>query len=206
MNRPAEQDVQGPNARASIKQVAAQLFAARGYHSTTLRQLATAAGITLGTLYHYYPSKEDLLAELVDDAMRPLLATLDDVRARARDDAVAALREMVESFIRVALEELGTVLVLIADNELRALSPLRLQHALVQRDAYEQAMIALVEEGRRRGEFAVDHVKLAVYAILAICNSVPRWYKSDGPLSAEETARINATLALRLVGVDPARS
>jgi hypothetical protein len=113
---------------------------------------------------------------------------------------------MVESFIRVALEELGTVLVLIADNELRALSPLRLRHALVQRDEYEQAMIALVEEGRRRGDFVVDHVKLAVYAILAICNSVPRWYKPDGPLSPDETARINATLALRLVGVEPPRS
>lgn len=191
-----------PNARSAIKQIAAQLVAARGYHSTSLRQLATEAGITLGTLYHYFPSKEDLLAELFDDAMRPLLETLPAVAALVDDDPVAALREMIESFIKVALEELATAVVLIADNELRALSAERLEHALAQRYEYEQAMLAVVEAGRKRGDFVVDHTKMAVYAILAICNSVPRWYRSGGPLSPDETARINANLAMRIVGVD----
>ncbi len=189
-------------ARSVIKRSAAQLVAERGYHSTSLRQLATASGITLGTLYHYFPSKEDLLAELFDDAMRPLLATIDGIEARAEADPVAALREMVESFIVVTLTELGSAIVLIADNELRALSGARLEQAVAQRDEYEKAMTEVVESGRRQGVFAVQHVKLTVYAILAICNSVPRWYRADGPMSVQETARVNAHLALRLVGVD----
>jgi AcrR family transcriptional regulator len=189
-----------PNARSSIKQIAAQLMAERGYDSTSLRQLANDAGITLGTLYHYFPSKEELLSELIDDAMRPLLATLDRAYS-PEDDPVRALREMIESFIRIALEELGRAVVLIADNELRALSPERLERALRQRDEYEQAMLAVVEAGRHQGLFDVANPKLAVYAILAICNSVPRWYRFGGPLSPEEAARINADLALRVVGV-----
>jgi len=187
--------------RAGIKRSAAQLVAERGYHSTSLRQLATASGITLGTLYHYFPSKEDLLAELFDDAMRPLLATIEGIEGRAEADPVAALREMVESFIVVTLKELGSAIVLIADNELRALSGPRLERAVAQRDEYEQAMTEVVECGRRQGVFAVQHVKLTVYAILAICNSVPRWYRPHGPMSIEETARVNALLALRLVGI-----
>jgi AcrR family transcriptional regulator len=187
-------------ARASIKQVAAQMIAERGYHATSLRQLANEAGVTLGTLYHYFPSKEDLLAELFDDAMRPLLATLDGVVERAERDPVGVLKEMIESFIRIALEELGTALVIIADNELRALSQDRLESALRQRDEYERAMLAVVEIGRGDGHFHVANPKFAVYAILAICNSVPRWYRPDGPLSADETAHLHADLALRVVG------
>jgi AcrR family transcriptional regulator len=191
-----------PGMRHVIKSAAIRLMSERGYHATSLRQLATESGITLGTLYHYFPSKEDLLAELFDDAMQPVLATLTGVHERARDDPAEALREMIESFILVTLKELGAAIVIIADNEFRALSADRLTRVLAQRDEYEQAMAAVVEAGRRRGVFTVDHVKLTVYAILAICNSVPRWYRFEGPLSAEETARINATLALRLVGVD----
>ena len=193
-----------PTVRSSIKQIAAQMMAERGYHATSLRQLANEANITLGTLYHYFPSKEDLLSELFDDAMRPLLATLDGVVDRAAADPVRALREMTESFIRIALEELGRAVVIIADNELRALSHDRLEGALSQRDEYERAMLSVVETGCRTGRFHVPNPKFAVYAILAICNSVPRWYRADGPLSADETARLNADLALRVVGAAPA--
>jgi AcrR family transcriptional regulator len=176
-------------------------MADRGYHSTSLRQLANEAGITLGTLYHYFPSKEELLSELIDDAMRPLLATLDHVIDEAGSDPADALRDMIESFIRIALEEIGRAVVLIADNELHSLSPDRLERALRQRDEYEQAVLWVVEEGRRQGVFDVPNPKLAVYAILAICNSVPRWYRFGGPLSPEEAARIHADLALRVVGI-----
>jgi AcrR family transcriptional regulator len=198
---PGPEAAASPRARDAIKKIAAQLIAERGYHSTSLRQLANEAGITLGTLYHYFPSKEELLSELIDDAMRPLLATLDRVDRRAEADPVDALREMVESFILIALEELGRALVLIADNELNALSPAPFERALRQRDEYEHAMVAVVEAGVRQGVFDVPNPKLAVYAMLAICNSVPRWYRFGGPLSPEEAAEVNAELALRVVGV-----
>jgi AcrR family transcriptional regulator len=193
--------VASPRARDAIKKIAAQLIAERGYHSTSLRQLANEAGITLGTLYHYFPSKEELLSELIDDAMRPLLETLDRVGRRAEADPVDALRQMVESFILIALEELGRALVLIADNELNALSPAPFERALRQRDEYEHAMLDVVEAGVRRGVFDVPNPKLAVYAMLAICNSVPRWYRFGGALSPEAAATVNAELALRVAGV-----
>src|SRR5262245_53931731 len=102
---PGQEVAASPRARDAIKKIAAQLIAERGYHSTSLRQLANEAGITLGTLYHYFPSKEALLSELIDDAMRPLLETLDRVGRRAEADPVDALREMIESFILIALED-----------------------------------------------------------------------------------------------------
>lgn len=188
-------------ARSDIKRVAAQLMAERGYHSTSLRQLANAVGITLGTLYHYFPSKEELLSELFDDAMKPLMATLEGVEEEAQKDPKATLYGMIESFIRIAVDELGAAVVLIADSELRALSPERLDRALSQRDEYEKTMLAVVEAGVSQGVFVVPNPKLAVYAILGICNSVPRWYRPSGPISSEETARLNAEFAMRVVGV-----
>ncbi len=188
------------DARDAIKRVAAELIASRGYHSMGLRNLASECGITLGTLYHYFPSKEDMLAELFDDAMMPLLATLGDVRSRLAEDPEDALRYMVESFITISLEELGSNVVLLADNELRALSEPRLQRALQQRDEYEKLMLSVVETGCAQGAFDVPNPKLAVFAVLAVCNSAPRWYKEGGELSAREVTVVNTELAMRLVG------
>lgn len=201
---PETQDM--PSPRLTIKQAAAQLIAERGYHSTSLRQLANEVGITLGTLYHYFPSKEDLLSELFDDAMRPLLESIDGILETAEEDPLGTLRGMIESFIRIALEEIGTSVVLISDTELRALSEDRLENAMVHRDEYEKTMLAVVEIGSRQGVFDVENSKFAVYAILGMCNSVPRWYRSGGQVSVAEVARIHAELGLQLVGANSPRS
>ena len=54
---------------STIRRVATEVFARQGYHGASLRQIAKASEITLGTLYHYYPSKQDLLAQLMSDAL-----------------------------------------------------------------------------------------------------------------------------------------
>lgn len=58
--------------RATILQVALELFAARGYDGVGVQEVAAAAGVTKPTLYHYFGSKAGLLEALLDEQHGPL--------------------------------------------------------------------------------------------------------------------------------------
>ena len=189
---------QAPN-RQTIKDVAAKLFAKESYGATSLRQIAARVGVTLGTIYHYFPSKEDLLVELIDDAMAPLVETTAEVDDRLKASSPGeVLTWMVEKFVLGTLSRLGTAT--ISDTELRSLSRKNLNRALAQRDAYQAAMERVVAGGVASGEFQVDDHKMTVYAILAACNGIGHWYKPSGRLRPDQVARVYSRLALRMCG------
>lgn len=189
---------QAPN-RQTIKDVAAKLFSERSYGATSLRQIAARVGVTLGTIYHYFPSKEDLLVELIDDAMAPLVETTDQVDERlAKSSPTEVLTWMVEKFVLGTLSRLGTAT--ISDTELRSLSRKNLNHALAQRDGYQSAMERVVTKGVKTGEFRVDDLKMTVYAILTACNGIAQWYRPSGRLHAKQVAAVYSQLALRMCG------
>ena len=99
----------------TIRRVAIDVFARQGYHGASLRQIAKESGLTLGTLYHYYPNKQDLLAELMRDALQPLIASGHRVRAELAGDPRAQLAEAVRQFVLITLE--APQLAIIADVE-----------------------------------------------------------------------------------------
>jgi len=81
----------GESSRAVILQAALDLFQERGYEATTMRAIADRAGVSLGSSYHYFPSKEHLVLEfyrhtheLHAEAVRPLLSRERDLAARLR--------------------------------------------------------------------------------------------------------------------------
>lgn len=194
----------GGDTRTYFKQVAAEMFAARGYHATTLRELAAKTGMTLGTLYHYFPSKSELLLELMDDAMVPLVAQIPRVKATASTDPAATLAWMVEAFLLGTLERLSTAT--ISETELRALSGPDLSRAVKKRDAYQRVMELVIAEGVRQKVFEVQDSKLTVFAILSMCSGVPRWYRPDGRSSPQTIAKSYSALALRMVGYRSAKA
>ena len=69
-----------PNKIAEIQNVAAKLFASQGYHSTSIREIAGVLGINQATLYHYFKSKEEILFQLINDALDDAYKTLIDIR------------------------------------------------------------------------------------------------------------------------------
>jgi len=62
-----------------IHQVIARLFAYRGYHSTSMREIARELGMNQSSLYHYFASKQDILFTLMNDAMDDVLAILEKI-------------------------------------------------------------------------------------------------------------------------------
>ena len=88
----------GPETRTAIDRAAVALFARRGYHATSMREIAASAGVQPAAIYHWYPSKEAILIGLQDDFMERLTAEVVAARDRQTRPALrlaAAVREHV---------------------------------------------------------------------------------------------------------------
>ena len=183
---------------STIRRIATEVFARQGYHGASLRQIAKASEITLGTLYHYYPSKQDLLAELMSDALQPLIASGHEIRAQFPSNPRRQLFEAVRRFVLITLE--APQLAIIADVELRSLTGDNASRTLAMRDEYEGIIRSIVVDGVDSGVFHPGDVKIATFAVLAISNQPAYWFNANGELSADGVATAQAEMALRLVG------
>jgi hypothetical protein len=136
------------------------------------------------------------------EAMRPLLASIQEVKANVDDSPPAQLFWATKRFAEFAAT--NQHLAILADVELRALSKVNYDTVIAVRDAYEREIRDIVDRGVRMGTFAPDDPKIAVFAILAIANQAAHWYRPDGGMSVEEVSMRLARVAMRIVGGDVA--
>ncbi|MHB8459079.1 MAG: TetR/AcrR family transcriptional regulator [Candidatus Limnocylindrales bacterium] len=178
---------------AALHGAATRLFRERGFHATSMQDLAEALGMNRGSLYHYIESKDDLLWTIVSGALERLDAS---VRPEIEADASAGerLRRAIDAHLAFAVEH-GDELALI-QIELRSLNDERRREIIRRRDAYEAAWRRVVNDGIAAGELRPMNVTLATIAILSACNWFTQWYRSDGPLSAGEIGSVFAELYL----------
>src|SRR5215471_21045791 len=91
--------------RQRILEVAVDLFIERGYAGTSVRDISERLGMTKGSLYYHFASKDDLLAALVE----PMTTDLDEFIAEAGRTGQPASRELVERLVTI-LDEHGVIL------------------------------------------------------------------------------------------------
>jgi len=178
---------------AALHGAATRLFRERGFHATSMQDLAEALGMNRGSLYHYIESKDDLLWTIVSGALERLDAR---VRPEIESDAPAGerLRRAIDAHLAFAAEQ-GDELALV-QIELRSLGDERRREIIRRRDAYEALWRRVVKDGIAAGELRPVNVPLATIAILSACNWFTQWYRADGPLSAGEIGRIFSELYL----------
>jgi AcrR family transcriptional regulator len=179
--------------RGQILHAALRAFRERGFHATTLDDIATQVGVRKTALYHYFPDKEAILYRCHRDS----LAEVSRLVARARGHSVSAadrLRQVIREHVRVMTETLeGSPLAF----EVTALAPERQAEIIAARDQYERELRELVAEGIAAGEFRPMDPKVVTFAILGAINWIARWYRPEGFLRAPE---LGAQFADYLVG------
>ncbi|MFL5871365.1 MAG: TetR/AcrR family transcriptional regulator [Solirubrobacterales bacterium] len=187
----------GPETREAIHEAAIELFARLGYHATSMRAIAAAAGVQPASLYHWYPSKEAILVELQDDFMarlteRVLAATERVDRPASR--LAAAVRE------HVGVHGLHTQAAFVTDSEIRALTQGPRLALIAKRDEYQAMFGAMIRDGIRDGSLRVSDAAVATYAILLQCTGVALWFDAGGPLNLDQVAELHVELVLGSVG------
>ena len=187
----------GPETRAAIDRAAIELFARRGYHAASMRDIAAAAGIQPAAIYHWFPSKEAILTGLQDDFMERLTAKVVAARDRQRRPALrlaAAVRE------HVVFHGLHRREAFVTDSEIRALAPAPRRALIAQRDAYEELFAAEIRAGVTDGSLRSSVPDVAAYAILLQCTGVALWFNPRGALSLERVADLHIEISLGSVG------
>jgi TetR/AcrR family transcriptional regulator, cholesterol catabolism regulator len=138
--------------RNELTRQAARLFAEKGYHGTSIGDLAEAMGVQKGSLYAHIESKADLLWEVARDGATAFHAALDTVPDELK--ATEKIRLALRAHLGVVAEQLDVATVFI--REWRYLDGERREEFLAERRRYEERFRALFREGRELGELRTD--------------------------------------------------
>lgn len=185
------------NSRADVVQAAGRLFAQRGYHGTSMRDLGRELGLNGSSLYSHISSKEDLLVDVVQRAADLFEASATEALATSGTER-DRLRALVAGHVDVLLDHVDEARTFL--NEARVLDESYRGRVLAARDGYETTFRQVLERGVERGEFRADLDPVVTgILLLSILNSVDRWYRPDGPLDRE--ALVDAILDFALEGI-----
>lgn len=179
-----------------ILAAAARMFREKGYHGTSVRDIAESVGLLKGSLYHYIRSKEELLARLFEGALEGTVRELEIIASR-EDSASERLRDMVKAYVASVTENLDAVALYL--REWRSLPASELARVRARRRAMRTIFEDVIKDGVRAKEFAASDAKLSALAILGMCNWIYEWYRPRGRLRPEQLADELAERAVRSV-------
>ena len=163
--------------RSELTRQAARLFAERGYHGTSIGDVADALGVQKGSVYTYITSKQDLLYETMREGATAFHAGLDAIP----EDAPPAdkIRLALRSHLRVVAEQLDVATVFV--REWRYLEGERRGEIVAERRRYEERFRALFREGRELGELRTDlDDAAAALLVLSAMNWAYTWLRLGG--------------------------
>lgn len=180
---------------------ARKLFREKGYHGTSMQDIADAVGLQKGSLYLHITSKEDLLLDIVNRAHQDIsegLEAIYQLPLSPSEKLKQAIRHHT-SFIARNREALWVLL-----EETRHLSPEKRKAVDTQLKRYTDIFASIIEEGMRIGQFRPLNLKIAAFSVLGMCNWLYRWYSRSGPLRPEEIADILSDIILVSLTAKPA--
>ncbi len=171
--------------RSEMVYAAAKVFADRGYDQTTMQDLASSMGLATGAVYHYFGSKEQLLINICDQLMEPLLARAREIMVgdeQPRDK----LRALVRLWVANVVEYRNHMLVF--QQERHAIeSGAQWRAVRDSRKAFERLVEHALEEADATGPAGLDK-RLALVALLGMVNHTAQWYQPRGRLRPDEIA------------------
>ena len=181
--------------RDELLEIAAELFAEKGFKNTTVRDIADAAGILSGSLYHHFDSKESMVDEILQTFQTELFAAYDEVIASNAD-----ARTKIERAVRLSFEAIDQhrYEVAIFQNEADFLGSFERFGYLAERNAQSREVwMTLLNEGVDTGALRKDlNIELTYRFIRDTVWVAVRWYHPGGPLTHDVIADQYLTILL----------
>ena len=172
--------------RAEICRAAARIFRDRGFDATAVSDIARALRMTKAGLYHYFPSKEAMLFEIMSFGME----RMEDVvmrPARSIRDPEARLRHMLMQHAHIITRAEGVVAQLF--HEQRALPAAMRKVVNEQERRYFHLVRDTLKELKTAGRLRDVDPSIAALSLIGMIQWMPRWFREDGPLTIDEAAR-----------------
>jgi AcrR family transcriptional regulator len=178
--------------RMEIMRAAAHVFRERGFAAAGMRDIAVAADLSPGNLYHYFRGKEELLFFCQNRSLDRLLEALGAAQ-REGGPLAARLREVAVAHVLCLVDEVeGSA----AHLEVGALPPRLRGRIVAKRDRYERGVRALVSAGIQQGLLRASDPTIATRAFLGALNWTAHWFRPEGAQSPRRVADLVADYAV----------
>lgn len=208
-NLPASPWAQAPSRAAqhqakrdAVLHVAAQMFNERGFHATSLDDIAARLNVTKPTLYYYVKNKDAILLACVKKGLDMTLEGIDASRA-AGGNTIDQLRACMRTYAEVVTQPFGMCLIRVGDEEVPEPSRTELRRL---KSEIDHAFRRLVEQGVQEGVLAPCDPKMAAFVIAGGLSWIGRWYQPQGAYSADQIIEQCTQLLLQGVLARPAHS
>ncbi len=199
---PFSKDSQRQSKRDAVLSEAAQAFRRRGFHATSMDDIAEALGVTKGALYRYVKSKDEILFE----CFRMAEAVGDGALKLAHATPGNGLRKLGTFFTEFIECYLQSNFANPAMVDLDVLSPAQRRLIVKGRDRIEKDLRLLVEHGIADGSIRPCDPKFVVLYLMGSVNWMPSWYSPDGKLSPADLARSFADTFIAGLAAAPKRT
>ena len=172
--------------REAVILTAARAFRTRGYHNTSLEDIANELKITKPTVYHYVTNKENLLFECFRAGLAQIMTGFDEIRgstASARD----RLEHVIERYAEAIASDFGWCMVQ-AENQ--DLSPAMSAKVRALKSEIDQGLRRIIKEGQLDKSIRKCDAKITAFALAGALNWISYWYRSGEELAPAEVAKL----------------
>jgi len=168
-----------------IRAVGCHLLFQYGYAGMTMRQIAARLQIKAASLYYYFPSKQEILLDLMRKTAGDLLEGLRRIAQSGK-----SAREQLEQAVRwhVLFHTQKREEAFISHSELRSLDPENLNAILKLREDYDRLFDSILKDAYKQGALRVAPNGVMRNAILTMCTATAGWFSPEGRLSAAGVA------------------
>ncbi len=176
--------------REAVIRAAAHAFNHKGYHNTSLDDIAAALEVTKPTVYYYVTSKEQLLFECFVAGVEKIRAAFREVKqldVPARERLKAVLRHYGEA----VASEFGWCMVRAEDQDL---SPAMSGHIKAMKSEIDQGIRRLIREGVQDGSIHPCDPKMTAFALAGALNWIAHWYRENQSMTGAEIAEAFVTV------------
>jgi AcrR family transcriptional regulator len=176
--------------REAVIRAAAREFNRKGYHNTSLDDIAARLEVTKPTVYYYVTSKEQLLFECFVAGVEQIHAAFREVRqlaVPARERLNAVLRHYGEA----VASEFGWCMVRAEDQDL---SPAMSRHIKSLKSEIDQGIRRLIREGMQDGSIQPCDPKMTAFALAGALNWIAHWYREDQSMTGAQIAAAFVTI------------
>lgn len=173
------------NMRLELLHAAAKLFRKKGFHGTSMQDIAEAVGILKGSIYYHFNSKNEIFREVLIRGITPVIFTA-EMFLKEEISPREKLRKLLHNHLMYILEHNDSLVIFFQERE--KIPQGELESYLQKRSRYEETLKIVLDEGVKSGDFPAVDVQLTMFAIFGMCNWVVEWYNPQGSKSAEEIA------------------
>ena len=171
--------------RQAVLQTAAQLFNERGFHATSLDDIAARLHVTKPTLYYYVKNKDEILLQCVSQGLEMTLEGIEASR-QAGGNAVDQLRACMQVYADIVTQPFGMCLIRVGDEEVPEPSRTELRR---MKSEIDHAFRRLVAQGVHEGSLQPCDPKMTVFVIAGALSWIGRWYQPGGEYTPDQVAQ-----------------